>query len=204
MITADSARAISCATASGSTDVKAYAHAGMYYIVIVYVRDEHGALTKERAPSWHFRKWAYPTQRALTYVSSNTGDKYGTTSGTTLNGSTPIYLPMRDHSDGTRDFSCFEENSTTPSWPKHLGMNATIGYMTVFPARLLAPLCGAIGSAGEIVMNQQPLITIVNYREKHALQLVSQLCVNIGALCTVASLSPLFCSPPFTADPLYP
>ena len=74
--------------------------------------------------------------------------------------------------------------------------------MAVFPARLLAPLCGAIGSAGEIVMNQQPLVTIVNYREKHALQLVSQFCVTIGALCTVASLSPFYL--PFTADPLYP
>ena len=41
-------------------------------------------------------------------------------------------------------------------------------------------------------MNQQPPLTIVNYREKHALQLVSQLCVNIGALCTAASLSPPF------------
>ena len=125
MIIADSARAISCATASGSTDVKAYAHAGMYYIVIVYVRDEHGALTKERAPSWHFRKWAYPTQRALTYASSNTGDEHGTTFGTALNGSTPTCLPMRNHSDGTRDFPCYEGNSTTPSWPKHSGMTHT-------------------------------------------------------------------------------
>ena len=84
------------------------------------------------------------------------------------NGCAPTYISMRNGSDGTRDFPCSEENSTTPSWPKHLGMNATIGYMTVFPARLLAPLCGAIGSAGEIVMNQQPPLTIVNYREKHA------------------------------------
>ena len=168
MITADSARAISCATASGSTDVKAYAHAGMYYIVIVYVRDEHGALTKERAPSWHFRKWAYPTQRALTYVSSNTGDKYGTTSGTTLNGSTPIYLPMRDQSDGTRDFSCFEENSTTPSWPKHLGMTRNYRLHDGFPCATLSATLWGYRKRGRNRHEPITPLTIINYREKHA------------------------------------